>query len=82
MNNFIKAVLFSISAALVATPAMAATHYQENAHHTTQHHSAPIKHVQHKQAIKHTPKKTIKKHSHSVKKAPVHYVAKHHVKHH
>ena len=73
MNTLVKAVLFSLSTALVAAPAMAAP--QHNDHHK------PVHHVQkHKAPIKHTPQKHAKKHV-PVKHAPAHHTVQRDIKH-
>ena len=44
MNTLVKALLLSISTALVATPAMAAPHDQQQNKPQTQHRNIPVQH--------------------------------------
>ena len=52
MNRLVKAVVFSLSSALVATSAFAAPHEQQHKPHQLQQHKAPSKFEQHKPVVK------------------------------
>ena len=76
MNTFIKAVLFSISTAIIAAPAMAATQHHDKVQHVEKKKAQPPKHIEHKQPPKHETKKDVKKHP-----TPIHKTEKHDTKH-
>lgn len=75
MRSFVKTILFSLSAAIIATPAMAASPHQDSAHRVAPPQIAH--HTLHKQPAKHAPQKVMKKKHH----ANPHHLTKHDVKH-
>lgn len=75
MRHFVKTILFSLSTAIIAVPAMAASPHQDSAHRVAPHQVAH--HNVHKQSAKHAPKIVMKKKHH----ANPHHLTKHDVKH-
>jgi len=82
MNTFVKAILFSISTAVITAPAMAATQSQHDKlhhverHHVDKHRTHFAKHEHRQHVERHVPKKAIEKHH-----AHSNHVARHDFKH-